>query len=81
MWSNLLTLGATVAGLFLALGVFFLLQSYVRWKSGCGSDRDLLDYMAHGCGGCKGPGSCGRSKELSRDREGAVGKEHHHELV
>jgi len=68
---TILTLVSTIVGLFLALGAFFLIQSYFRWKSGCGGDRDLLEYMAHGCGGCKGDGPCSR----------AQAKEHHHELV
>jgi len=71
MWNTLLTLVTTVLGLFLVLGLWFLIQSYVRWKSGCGGDRDLLEYMAHGCLGCKGPGACSRIKT----------KEHHHEVV
>jgi hypothetical protein len=54
----------------LVLGLWFLLQAYLLWKSGCGGDRDLLDYMAHGCASCKGAGACGRKL-----------KEHHHELI
>ena len=71
MWSTLITLVTTVLGLFVTLGAWFLIQSYFRWKSGCGGDRDLLEYMAHGCGGCKDSGSCTRKAT----------KEHHHELV
>ena len=70
MLNSVLTLATTILGLFLALGAFFLIQTYFRWKSGCGRDRDLLDYMAHGCGSCKGV-SCSRKDA----------KEHHHELV
>lgn len=69
--STLFRLAATIAGLFLALGAWFLIQSYFRWKSGCGGDRDLLEYMAHGCSGCKGVGPCARVET----------KEHHHEPV
>jgi hypothetical protein len=72
MLHTVLTLVGTVLGLFLALGAWFLIQAYVRWKSGCGADQDLLEYMAHGCASCKGAGSCSRLKEQ---------KEHHHELV
>lgn len=71
MLQTILTLGATILGLFLVLGAWFLLQTYFRWKSGCGSDRDLLEYMAHGCSGCKGDGPCARTES----------KEHHHEPV
>ena len=53
MWNTLLTLVTTVLGLFLVMGAWFLIQSYVRWKSGCGDGRDLLEYMAHGCASCK----------------------------
>jgi hypothetical protein len=69
--NTIITLLATIAGLFLVLGAWFLIQSYFRWKSGCGADKDLLDYMAHGCASCKGPGACARKQET----------EHHHELV
>ncbi len=69
MWSALLNIVEAVAGIALILGLWFVVQSYVRWKSGCGHDRDLLEYMAHGCASCKGPGACERMKE------------HHHELI
>jgi hypothetical protein len=53
MMTTLLTLVGTIAGLFLVLGAWSLIQSYFRYKSGCGDGRDLLEYMAHGCAGCK----------------------------
>ena len=71
MLNTIISLLATILGLFVALGAWFAIQSYFRWKSGCGGDRDLLDYMAHGCGGCKGTGACSRIEA----------KEHHHESV
>ncbi len=61
----------TVAlGFFAILSIWFGIQAFVRRRSGCGSDRDVLDHMAHGCAGCSGAGRCGRKR-----------KEHHHELT
>ena len=70
MWEFIVSLFGGVVGIMTVLGLWYVIQAYVRFKSGCGHDRDLLEFMAHGCAGCKGPGSCGREV-----------KEHHHELV
>jgi hypothetical protein len=72
MWSTLLTLVLTVLGFVIVLGLWYVIQMYVRYKSGCGDDRDLLEFMAHGCTGCKGPGSCSRKTTHS---------EHHYESL
>jgi hypothetical protein len=58
-------------GMAVVLGLWYVLQMYLRYKSGCGKDRDLLEFMAHGCAGCKGPGTC----------HSDPAKEHHHEAV
>jgi hypothetical protein len=72
MWSTLITLALTVLGFIIVLGLWYVIQMYVRYKSGCGDDRDLLEFMAHGCLGCKGPGSCSRKTTHS---------EHHYESL
>jgi len=77
MWNTLVTLVLTVLGFIIVLGLWYAIQMYVRWKSGCGGDHDLLEYMAHGCTGCKGPGSC----LLNRDPKGASPSEHHYESL
>jgi hypothetical protein len=58
----------TVLGLMTALLVWFGIQAFVRRRSGCSSQKDVLDFMKNGCAGCKGNGAChNRGKE----------KEHH----
>ncbi len=49
-----------VAGMFVVLGVWALIQRLVRQRSGCGDpDKDMLEFMLHGCGeGCGGKGEC-----------------------
>ena len=65
MIRDALTQLATVsAGLFLVLGFWMSLQAFVRKGSGCRSDHDVLDYMAHSCGGCEKGQTCrNRMKE------------------
>lgn len=41
-----------VTGMFLVMGFWLLLQGYIRRRSGCRADHDVLDFMAHGCGSC-----------------------------
>ena len=60
-----------ILGLLTVLAIWFGLQAFVRRRSGCGSNKDVLDFMKHGCAGCKGDGAChNRGKE-----------EEHHELA
>ena len=54
LW-NLLT---AVLGMFIVMGVWLVIQAAARGQSACGQDEDVLEHMAHGCGGCKGGGSC-----------------------
>jgi len=49
---------STSVGIFVALAVWFGIQGYVRRRSGCRRDRDVLEFMAHGCAGCKGGEAC-----------------------
>lgn len=77
MWNTILTLLLTVLGFMIVLGAWYAIQMYLRYRSGCGHDRDLLEFMAHGCTGCKGPGNCLQN----RDREGAAHSEHHYESL
>jgi hypothetical protein len=57
---------------FLAvLLIWFGLQRFIRRRSGCESDVDVLDFMKDGCAGCKGDGACHK-----RGKE-----EQHHELT
>jgi hypothetical protein len=48
----LLSLVVAVFGMAAVLGIWFLIQAAVRLRSGCRPDRDVLDYLLHGCGGC-----------------------------
>ena len=68
---SLLSLLKAVAGFGAVMIVWFAIQAFTRKKSGCGSNQDVLDYLKHGCAGCKGDGAChNRGKE-----------EQHHELT
>ena len=70
MLESLLT---AVIGILIIMGAWFVIQALIRKNSGCGSDRDVLEYLAHGCG------ACDRSK--CRKSESAKSEENHHELV
>lgn len=63
------TLLTAVLGMFIVVGFWFIIQAAARTQSKCGSDKDALEHMAHGCAGCQGSGAC-------RNRAEA-----HHELV
>jgi hypothetical protein len=62
----------TAVGIFVTLAGWFLIMGYLGRKSGCrggaGSSHgeDALEYMAHGCAGCRGQGSC-RSRGARED--------------
>lgn len=56
------------AALFVALGLWLLFLSFVRRRSGCRAGKDPLEFMAHGCAGCKGDGMC-RSQQSQRSAE------------
>ena len=50
---------ATVsAAFFLVLGGWMGIQAFIRKRSGCPADHDVLDYMAHSCGGCERGQTC-----------------------
>jgi hypothetical protein len=60
-----------IVGMAVVLVIWFAIQTFVRRRSGCGSNQDVLDFMKHGCAGCQGSGAChNRAKE-----------EKHHELT
>jgi hypothetical protein len=68
---TLFSLIKAVVGMVAVMVIWFAIQSFIRRKSGCGSGKDVLDFMKHGCAGCKGNGAChNRGKE-----------EDHHELA
>ena len=58
-----------VIGILIIMSGWFVIQALIRKNSGCGSDRDVLEYLAHGCG------ACDRSKCRKQSEE------NHHELV
>jgi hypothetical protein len=68
----LCNLARAVAGMAAVMVIWFGIQAFIRRRSsGCGSNQDVLDFMKHGCAGCKGNGAChNRGKE-----------EKHHELA
>ncbi len=67
---TIVTLLRTALGIFIVMGAWFLWMTYVRRKSGCRGDRDVLEHMTHGCAGCRS-GGC----------HGGNTNEEHHELT
>ena len=63
MISDLLSVLKAAAGFFLVMEGWIGIQTFARRKSGCAKDRDMLDYMLHGCASCLHGGSCEKSKE------------------
>jgi hypothetical protein len=59
-----------VGAIFSVMALWFLWMTYVRRRSGCRADKDVLEHMTHGCTGCQG-GVC-------HQREA---EEEHHELA
>jgi hypothetical protein len=58
-----------VAGFLVVMSVWLGIQAFVRRRSGCGKDRDMLDFMLNGCGGCANGATCGRKGELGGHHE------------
>jgi hypothetical protein len=69
-----------IFGFLVVMGAWYAIQMYVRFKSRCGQDRDLLEFMAHGCGGCKDAASCPKN-QMDAAPMGAGSEEHHNESV
>lgn len=67
---TILAAAKAVLGMFVVMAVWLAIQGFVRWRSGCGHDKDVLDFMLHGCGGCSGRGQCHKRHEE---------RNHHHE--
>ena len=65
-----------MVGIGLVMGLWFALQALVRRRTACAADRDVLEYMVHGCAGCHGSGNCRNSRH-----EENVEKEERHEFV
>jgi hypothetical protein len=54
------------AGFFIVMAVWLGIQAFARKRSGCARDRDMLDYMLHGCGNCLHGNTCEKSKDRAR---------------
>lgn len=59
----LLSVLRAAAGFFIVMAVWLGIQAFARRRGGCARDRDMLDYMLHGCGNCLHGGNCEKSKE------------------
>ncbi len=68
---TILSVLEAAAAMFVVLGLWLLWLAYVGRKSGCRRDRDVLEYMTHGCAGCQGAGPCHQQEA----------EEEHHELT
>jgi len=60
---------SAVAGFFIVMSLWLGIQTFIRRRSGCGQDRDPLDFMLKGCGGCANRATCSRKKGLGGDHE------------
>ena len=80
MFDTIFNLLIGVFGFMAILGIWLLLQAVIRRNSGCGAGKDVLDYLGHGCGGCKGSGSCTKRKNTAGG-ETPESKWKNHELV
>jgi hypothetical protein len=68
----LLAVLKAAGGFFVAMSAWLGIQAFARRKGGCARDRDMLDYMLHGCGNCLHGGSCGKSKEAQEPPDAAT---------
>jgi acyl-CoA synthetase (AMP-forming)/AMP-acid ligase II len=55
---SLLPFLKAIGGIFIVLSAWLGLQAYVRKQAGARKDQDMLEFMAHGCGGCDHASSC-----------------------
>jgi hypothetical protein len=80
MLQTLLKMAAAIAGMFVVLGIWAYIQDVVRRRSGCRNpNKDVLDFMLHGCGGgCHSEGSC--HSEIDTDSKLRVYEAHHETL-
>ena len=62
MIGYLLSVLKAAAGFFIVMSVWLGIQAWARKRGGCARDRDMLDYMLHGCGNCLHGGNCEKSK-------------------
>jgi hypothetical protein len=77
-WQELIyAFAKAVAGFGVVLGLFIAVQYFIRRQSGCANaNKDLLDYMPHGCANCSrsADGKCRRNRMHNEET-------HHHELA
>ena len=64
--SALFSVLKAAVGFFIVMSVWLAIQGIARRRGGCARDRDMLDYMLHGCGNCLHGSTCEKSKERSR---------------
>ena len=68
MMETIWGMAQAMVGMFVVLGIWILVQGVVRRGSGCKNpNRDVLDFMLHGCSGngggnCNGKGGCHSGK-------------------
>ena len=67
LWS----LVKAVVAMAAVMVIWYAIQAFVRRRSGCGSSQDVLDFMKHGCAGCKGNGACHNRKKEENHHEPA----------
>ena len=58
-----------VAGFFIIMSFWIGIQTFIGKKSGCSRDRDTLEFILNGCGGCANEANCSRKKGLGGHHE------------
>jgi hypothetical protein len=69
VFGALLDVLKAAAGMFIVMSLWLGIQTFMRRRSGCGRDQDMLDFMLHGCGGCAGSGICTRKRKDGEHHE------------
>ena len=63
---TVLNLVKAVLGIFAVMTIWLGIQALVRRRTRCGRDKDVLDFMLHGCGGCTSHAPC-RNRQIGKE--------------
>lgn len=69
MTDALYSLFTAVAGFLAVFGGWLAIQHFVRAHSGCHANKDTLEHLAHGCGGCRKGRVCSNRRQQEEHHE------------